>query len=188
LKTLTTGRQRLFSLAIVASFHFVLLLAFLSWTPFSAERQGLELMVSIVSARPETRPEPVLAFQKPAADFVPAPEIDIADPQPNVVTQVSMVDPSRILPPRPDPAHTNALPGLPAVFHQLGPTVSALIKVLVLSDGSIADARISRSTGDTKLDAVALVYVKQHWRFLPALASGAAVQCWTTTLVMFRSV
>ena len=49
-----------------------------------------------------------------------------------------------------------------------------MVSVRILADGSVADARIERSSGNQALDAAALEVVRQ-WQFHPAQQDGKAV-------------
>jgi TonB family protein len=130
-------------------------------------------------------PEPNL--ERPNSDVVPAPEIAMEElPTPSAITAVSTVMMSQVIPPRPDPAHPNTAPELPLGLVKSG-RVSALVMVLVNVDGTITDARVTTSTGDSSLDKIALTFVKAQWRFLPALFSNRPVAEWTTVFVPFRA-
>lgn len=90
------------------------------------------------------------------------------------------------LPPRPDPAHPNE----PAPSSRFGSgvyhgTLIVLIHALVKENGAIGDAEIAGSCGIESLDAEALVFVKENWRFLPAIENGEPVARWTTVEVPF---
>ncbi len=51
---------------------------------------------------------------------------------------------------------------------------TSMVSVRILADGSVADARIERSSGNQALDAAALEVVRQ-WQFHPAQQDGKAV-------------
>jgi periplasmic protein TonB len=102
-------------------------------------------------------------------------------------TKETTAEASQVLAPRPDPKYANASPALPPEFAKLGAGTSMILRIFVQTDGSVTDAEIAKSTGDARLDQFAAAYVKAHWRYLPALASGVAIPNWTTVLVPFRS-
>ena len=131
---------------------------------------------------PLARPEPHL--QTPIIALVPAPDIAIKSNVPST-TAISASSMSQMLPPRPDVRHINVSPALPQLLRNLGAGLTVVLKIFVLSDGSITDAHIVKTSGDPRLDAFAVEYVKANWRYVPASISGTPAQDWTTVLVPF---
>lgn len=166
--------------------HFFLVRLFPPLLPSAVPEVEREIQISVLPS-PQvipSLPEPTL--EKPNSDVVPAPEIAVEElPTPSAITAVSTVMMSQVIPPRPDPAHPNTAPALPAGVVKPG-RVSALVMVFVNVDGTITDARVTTSTGDSCLDRIALAFVKAQWRFLPASFSDRPVAEWTTVLVPFR--
>jgi hypothetical protein len=122
---------------------------------------------------------PVL--QSLASVIVPAPQIELA-PQETSIAAMSDGSPD-ILAPRPDPAHLNARPVLPPDVRDVNVSVGVTLHILVLVDGSVGDARVSRSSGKSTLDNLIVEFVKANWHYLPASIAGRAIQYWTTVLV-----
>lgn len=180
-------RWHLIGLAIVIVVHVFLLRLFPQLLPAVAPGVERQIQVSVLSS-PQvipTLPEPTL--ERPNSDVVPAPEIAMEElPTPGAITAVSTIVMSRVIPPRPDPAHPNTAPELPVGVVKPG-RVSALVMVFVNANGAITDARVTTSTGDSSLDKIALAFVKAQWRFLPASFSNRPVAQWTTVLVPFRA-
>ncbi len=183
--------QRYVAIGLVVLLHVVVIWTFatsLRFVRFGDEIR--ETQVDLVSPNfggsDADRPliTPVLA--QPESVLVPAPQVEI-EQTPRPPSTVTAVDMSQVLPPRPDPTHLNLPPNLPAGYKRLGSAVSAVVRVLVLADGSISYAQITHSTGDDSLDAIALAYVKDHWRFIAASARGRPVPDWTTVLVPFKA-
>jgi TonB family protein len=131
---------------------------------------------------PSISSEPHL--QPAAIALVPVPDIVIeaAIPSTTAILADSM---SQILPPRPDVRHINKPPALPQLLRSLGAGFTVILRIFVLSDGSITDAHVVRTSGDPRLDAFAIEYVKANWRYVPATISGTSTQDWTTVLVPF---
>jgi protein TonB len=61
-----------------------------------------------------------------------------------------------------------------------------LLRLAINADGQVSDAEIVRSSGYDELDEAAAIWVKAHWRYLPALQNGQPVAATTTALVTFR--
>lgn len=96
------------------------------------------------------------------------------------------VSPADVLAPRPDPAHPNQAPSFPTAEKKPGELQPVLLNVLVMEDGSIAMAKVTKSSGDTSVDDDVVAYVKANWHFLPALLKQkTAVQYWTSVVVRF---
>ena len=156
--------------------------------PRGADGIGREVQIAFVPGTTPVAPkmEPVAEPQMQAADpteptLVP-PQIDIDAAAPSPMAGASQAD---ILPPRPDPAHQNAGPSLPASFPKSDSPMQVMLTILVQPDGSVSDARIAQSSNQSVLDQLALAYVKAKWRFRAALQNGRPVQDWTTVLVRF---
>ncbi len=87
-----------------------------------------------------------------------------------------------------DPAHVNVQPELPGTLGRVIPELALRLDILVLPDGSVFDARIVQSTGETEFDKLAVGWVKTNWRFLPAIKDGQPVEAWTTVMVHFAPI
>ncbi|HEX4077320.1 MAG TPA: energy transducer TonB [Rhizomicrobium sp.] len=78
---------------------------------------------------------------------------------------------------------------MPELPHTLGSYIMAVsleLRILVLPDGSVRDARIVRSTGQGEIDRIAIQTVEDSWRYLPASINGKAIGAWTTIIVRFK--
>lgn len=147
----------------------------------------MERDITVSLLRPPTQSEPSPELLQPEVSIVEAPDIQIALETPTTgPTGILAVPRWKIIPPRPDPTRLNQAPELPAKA-KASPNLSALLRILVLQDGSVADAQVTRSTGSPSLDVFLLAYIKDHWHFLPASYLGAPVQDWTTVLVPFHT-
>lgn len=111
--------------------------------------------------------------------MVEPPQIVIADDAGATLAAVPAVS---ILAPRPDPVHPN---DAPRVAHASGSPL--VLKLLILNDGSVGDAQVATSSGDAQTDADVLAFIKEHWRFLPAMLRDTAIQYWTTVAVPLRA-
>ncbi|HEX4158030.1 MAG TPA: TonB family protein [Rhizomicrobium sp.] len=117
---------------------------------------------------------------------VPEPVIDIMPEQQAPGNDGAAVIRER-LPPRIDPTHANERPELPRTVAMIGALVLEL-RVLVLPDGSVGDARVIKSTGEPEYDRIAIETVKGSWRHIPATAGGKPIEAWTTIMVRFTAI
>jgi TonB family protein len=110
-------------------------------------------------------------IRPPRADQVTPPQIEVTNPQG-----------PQSLPPRPDPAHPNAGPsmGTDGVSISSSRSLVVLLRVLVLENGLIGEARVVGSCGNHNVDEGAMRFVKANWRFLPALDHGVPIATWAT--------
>jgi TonB family protein len=111
----------------------------------------------------------------------------VIEPDTPPTTTITAMSTAQMLAPRPDTNHINVPPQLPALFRTLGNGISLIVRIFVQPDGSISDAHVVKTSGDAKLDEVAIEYVKQNWRYIPASISGRPVEDWTTVLVPFNA-
>lgn len=172
------------SVALVAAAHAIFLWAWIASAPVRpTDSPTRDLQVSVISVR---RPEPFLpnGLLKPAIDFVPAPDIRIEEPPaPSSVEQVNSASMVNVLAPRPDPTRPNPTPVMQIHSGRPGSKATVLLQILVLPDGSVADAKVFKTSGQRTLDAFAIEFAKANWRYIPAIANGRPIRYWTTVLV-----
>jgi TonB family protein len=129
-----------------------------------------------------------VAHNETVAPPPPVPELTIpVVPMPDIVIQtdtastaLDAISPSEVMAPRPDPSHPNPTPKAGDVASAGG---TVILKILVLTDGTVADASIVQTCGRRDADLAAMAYVKEKWKFLPARARDAVIQYWTTVAV-----
>jgi|GEM_PF-6648947 len=180
----TLGRRHFVIAAGVLLLHGLGLWALLSCLAVTRVQQAeTSFHLSLISNQtsPQRLPPVHPVLQSLASAIVPAPQIEIA-PQGTSIAAMSDSSPD-ILAPRPDPAHLNARPILPPDVQdpKAGPGVT--LHILVRADGSVGDARVSRSSGKSTLDNLIMEFVKANWHYLPASIAGRTIQYWTTVLV-----
>jgi TonB family protein len=144
------------------------------------------LYAKIFPAQLQAQPPPEPHLVSPNIALVPEPMI-VIEPDTPKTTTITAMSMAQMLAPRPDTNHINVPPQLPAVFRTLGNGISMVLKIFVQPDGSISDAHVMRTSGDAKLDEIAVEYVKANWRYIPASISGSPVEDWTTVLVPFKA-
>jgi TonB family protein len=153
----------------------------------SASNGTQEVMASFVAPRgavqPNYAPVPEPAMDAPTA----VTEVEVPDIH---VDQTATSSPGNaladILPPRPDPGHSNPSPLLPAAFAKLG-AAEVVLTIQVSADGGVSDASVAKSSGQAALDALAIAFAKAKWRFRAAMQGGRPVSDLTTIIVRFVS-
>jgi TonB family protein len=81
-------------------------------------------------------------------------------------------------------AHAFPTSGAPDDLHR-----TAMVKLLlsISENGDVYDAQIVESSGASSLDSLAIAWVKQRWRYRPALRNGMAIAVTTTAIVKFAA-
>ena len=158
-------------------------------TLFGSRRFGGvgELEIKMLSQNLGTRERPAptsdWSLLRPDDVTVTAPVIEIAPQDPRGVGAAPI---TQRLPPRLDPAHINQKPQLPHTLGVIG-ALALELRILILQDGSVGQADIIRSAGDSEIDRLAIRTVQDTWRYLPAEVNGKPVEAWTTVIVRFAS-
>ena len=134
-------------------------------------------------APPETS---VAAAPTVAAPSAEAPAVALAPPSPPPVASSARRNPriaeTDVVAPREPAAAIGAQalvdpkPRYPRAAERRGEEGTALLRVLVATDGRPLKVTLERSSGFTLLDQAALDTVASQWRFQPAQRAGAAVE------------
>jgi TonB family protein len=184
-------RRRIAAVGSVALIHLAVLWAFaISVHPPHVLVTNTEMQIDVLSPNLMQRvaPAPPLdwTFDTPKNVVVSEPEFTIApDGQGDVA--VAATAPGQMLAPRPDPHHANLPPDLPAELRAFAKAAMPVLRIHIMTDGSVADAQLAKSSGQHDIDMLALSYVKANWRFIPAMAGGKTLDSWTTVYVRFLS-
>ena len=83
-------------------------------------------------------------------------------------------------------AEAHLFPLAPPAFKSKGPVLVGLL-VSITESGMVGSAAVQNSSGIAALDALAMDWVKQHWRYHPALRDGVPVAVETIAMVSFRN-
>lgn len=181
--------KRTAAIGLVAAIHLVLILAFLSIRPSTYVARVSEIQVSVFHPHMllQTPPPPPIhwALSAPEDVEVPEPQIFVL-PDPNEPSAITSAD-NQILPPRPDPSHANPAPEPPPGLGKTAAGASIILALDVLPDGSIAEARVEKTSGHKDVDEIAMIYVKDNWRFLPAYRGGQPIEGWIYVQVRFAA-
>ncbi|HTK80176.1 MAG TPA: TonB family protein [Rhizomicrobium sp.] len=144
-------------------------------------------------------PTPEVKLQAPpkiVPAYIPPPDIKVATPPPPApIQQVQQVTPppkvvpppQAIAPPAPPPppakpavpdsgptgiTSTHTTPPYPAVARRLGKEGTVTLSISVSASGEVTDASVASSSGIDELDQAAVQWVKEHWRYKPAIRNG----------------
>jgi hypothetical protein len=189
---LLNDRQRPIAIGLVVVLHIVVIWVFatsLRYVRPSVELSETEVtLVSPTLSGSEAKTSLIAPpLVTPQVVSITAPDIEIEKEANSSTSTVTAIDMSHVLPPRPDPSHMNPPPQLPSRLAKYAGSLSVILRILVLPDGSIADAQVTRTCGIREIDALAVAYVKDDWKFIAANASGRSVPDWTTVLVPFKA-
>lgn len=92
---------------------------------------------------------------------------------------------ARIIAPHSDPARPLSQPFYPWTSRRLNEHGTVIMKLYVLEDGSIGDARIARTSGHPDLDYAA-IYEAMRWQVVPGAVDGAPTRMWAQFAVTFK--
>lgn len=133
-------------------------------------------------------PEPVAEASSPTeappADPVPATETSDSAPA-NDSTASETPPEAPVEPPRTDARHyRNPAPTYPRISRRLGEEGTVVMEILITPEGTVAEARLKKSSGFSRLDKAALDIIKK-WKYIPAMQGGKAISYWYTQPVTF---
>lgn len=184
--------KRIGLLTAVAAVHllaFFLLSSSLRIVSPALHEGELQMIVFRPELSPRTAPAPPTTSMliPPEEPDVAAPDIEIS-PEPGIGAGASTDEVQSRIAPILDPSHANERPQLPGTFGALIAAASLKLRLLVLPDGSIFNAKVVRSSGEAEFDQVAIQWVSGNWRYLPAVVNGRPVTAWVTVIVRFAPI
>lgn len=185
------GARRAAGIGMVAFIHVVFIYALVTGL---AQRMIMSpphvLTISMVTdpAKPETPPAAPPITQRPVFELAP-PVLDLA-----LVPDNSPTDTSITLNPQPalpssgplSIAATHTKPPYPALSRRLGEEGVVRLSIAIAADGSVAGAKVEKSSGFARLDEAAIAWVTGNWRYKPALADGKPVASSMAAAVTFE--
>lgn len=194
--------SRLVSVGIVAAIHvaaiYALVVSLTGGIPIHITKDDIQIVDVRHPPQPPTPPVPV-----PHADFpmtipgppVPIPQIDIDNsiqhPGPAISTPAgnqqgfppqSSYSSARAI------AATHTIPDYPPVAARLNQQGDVRLALTIDERGAVTDASVVGSSGHDALDAAAIIWVKAHWRYEPALRDGKPVPSTAEAVVTFRLI
>ncbi len=184
-------------IALVGSLHLILVYAVLAAldvvpAPFIPPITHGRVIDTKVQPTPPPMPPVHLRMAAPTTtDNIPAPPINIdhsssdrgpATPTGGDTTTV----PTDVFQPASAVAETHTIPSYPALDRRLNHQGTVLLTVMIDAQGNVSDASVAKSSGYDGLDAAAVAWVKEHWRYKPAMHNGSAVAATARAEVTFR--
>jgi TonB family protein len=104
---------------------------------------------------------------------------------PIVSTVAAVQTATDIVLPRSSPQKPLSAPAYPSASRRIGEHGTVVLKLHVLEDGSVADARIDESSGYPALDHAAM-YESFRWQLQPGTVDGAPSRMWGRFAVTFK--
>ena len=184
--------RRYAAIACVAAIHAAMVIIFVTTAKFDIRvPAGNEIQLMLFNphlplARPPV-PRSGYTFRLADEVDVPEPQIEIMPTGGTARTQQANQTTERLAPTL-DPAHVNEQPELPGTLGKLIAELVLKLEILVLSDGSVFDVHVLKSTGETEIDRLAMQWIKTNWRFLPAIRNGQPIAAPTTVMVRFEPI
>jgi protein TonB len=83
-------------------------------------------------------------------------------------------------------AETHTIPPYPMIAIRLGHEGTVRLAISLDEDGNVVTAQVERSSGYQELDAAAVMWVRSHWRYQPAMRDGQRVPATVPAMVTFR--
>lgn len=185
------------TIALVGSLHLILIyavLAALDVVPMPAIPPDTTIRV-IPSHKVDLPlpPPPVNpTMTKPTTPVIPIPQIPVdsgnGGPILTAPTPSNGGSPSTLdsYAPASAIAATHTIPAYPALDRRLDHEGTVLLTVAIDTEGNVSDASVLKSSGFEGLDAAAVAWVKEHWRYKPATRNGNAVTGTARAEVTFR--
>jgi len=176
----------------VASIHAAALWVLATQTLFHHAISGQsELQLTLFNPRlpPSAPRQPWTSYTFKLPD-----EVDVTEPQIEIKPDSAKGSGSQAnemterLAPTLDPTHVNERPELPGTLGRLIAELALRLDILVLPDGTVLNVHIVKSTGVSEIDKLAIEWIRNNWRFLPALQNGQAIQAWTTVMARFAPI
>lgn len=88
--------------------------------------------------------------------------------------------------PKPNPVLPHTIPDYPVLALRHHEEGMVMLKVLVLPNGTVGDARVEESSGHPQLDAAALTGVG-GWYYVPAVRNHHPVPAWVEVVINFHA-
>ena len=183
-------QSRMTSGAVAIGINIAIIVALVAGLSSSQLRQAMvDISASVIAkkAAPKALPPPPPALVRPPPTAVaPPPQIVIAAPPPPVVV------PKAAPPPPPPPptelkaiARTHTKPPYPALSQRMGEQGTTALKVVVGIDGKVKEISLAKTSGSNRLDAAALEFVRDNYRWDPPTQLGKAVEATTQVDVVW---
>jgi protein TonB len=189
------AERRTISIAVVAALHIAVIytiLAALDIVPSPIPEPGIIVRFFPTKPTVQPPPQPTIAqstdgFVKPSDPTFPPPDFQVdrstpggglTNPPPGGQTDTFMSASSV--------PGTHTIPAFPPLDRRLGHEGTVQLTISIDAGGNVIGASIDRSSGYDSLDAAAIAWVKDHWRYRPAMRNGVAIASSTQASVVFQ--
>ncbi|HEY1836708.1 MAG TPA: TonB family protein [Rhizomicrobium sp.] len=151
--------------------------------------------VEILPQTPPAKPvaeTPHLTLLKPTTTattvVMPKPIIDVQQTTPTAIAATTQPTPPN--PPMANSSvaglmNTHTIPPYPAGARRLGQEGTVTLLLSIGANGAVTNAQVKTSSGYEGLDETAIGWVIAHWRYKPAMQSGAPVASTSLAAVKF---
>lgn len=188
-------QQRSIGIFIVIAFHVLLIWALANGLGKTIIAKLAPDSIQLTPVEKQVVPPPIIEPQEPIID---KPTKIIIDPNTSIpiefeTTQIKVVGTDKN-----EPVITSAptlskpklikatKPEYPKTAERLGEEGATGLKLLINTDGRVADVELMSSSGSSRLDEAAIKHAKRNWAFSPCLEGGKAVACWHQTKLVWR--
>ncbi len=187
-------QQRSIGIFIVIAFHVLLIWALANGlgktivTFIAPDPIQLTPVEKQIVPPPIVEPqEPIIDNQKIIIDAHISTEIIFDDAHPPTVIGKGTDESLMATPSLSKPKLLRASkPDYPSAAARLGEEGATSLKLLINTDGRVADAQLVTSSGSSRLDEAAIKHAKRNWAFSPCTEGGKAVACWHQTKLVWR--
>jgi TonB family protein len=187
--TLARNNPRALAIGFVGILHVILLYVFiLSMRAAHPDPTQSEMQLSVVSggARAPRGAKPRIDLLEPKNEAVPEPVIDVDSAPPAAAIALPYATGgAAVSMPAEAIGETHTSPPLRDTLLALARRALLRLHLMVGADGSVTAATVDSSSGSQEVDAIAVAWVKTHWRFKPAFRDGQAIAVPTTAIVPF---
>ena len=186
--SLSSTSRRLLGLSFATVVNALLVcLLLLGLTRAPVQLPAREIQLSVIGGPRMTKSKPIEPkLVPPDTPLTPPPEITVEDDAPsNSITVAPAQGGPGVTVPAEAIGETHTAPALSGDFLGLARKSILCLLLQIAEDGTVKDAAVQTSTGSTELDRIVVAWVRQHWRYRPALRDGTPVAVTTTANVPF---
>ncbi len=188
-------QQRSIGIFIVIAFHVLLIWALANGLGKTIVTFMVPDPIQLTPVEKQIVPPPIVEPQEPIIDNRTKIIID-----PNISTEITFDDahPPTVIgkgtdesliatPSLSKPKLLKASkPDYPSAAARLGEEGATSLKLLISTDGRVADAQLLTSSGSSRLDEAAIKHAKRNWVFSPCTEGSKAVACWHQTKLVWQ--
>jgi protein TonB len=188
-------QQRSIGIFIVIAFHILLIWALANGLGTTIIAKLAPDSIQLTPVEKQVVPPPIIEQQEP---IIEQRTKIIIDPNTSIPIEFETALPPRVVGTGTDESVIAApslskpkllrasKPDYPSAAARLGEEGATSLKLLINTDGRVADAQLIASSGSSRLDEAAIKHAKRNWAFSPCTEGGKAVACWHQTKLVWR--